>query len=60
MLTRLLCNRADQPFMFRLVIKQMTGLESDRRCWHQIGAVLAEKSVGEVLPILTFNRDKVS
>lgn len=44
---------------YRLVLKQLTGLESDRRCWHQIGAVLAEKKVGEILPILTMNRDQV-
>lgn len=43
----------------RLVLKQLSGLESDRRCWQQIGPVLAEKRVGDVLPILTTNRDRV-
>lgn len=41
------------------MLKQLSGLESDRRCWQQIGPVLAEKTVGDVLPILTMNRDQV-
>eukprot|EP00177_Eucheuma_denticulatum_P008615 GFKZ01015677.1.p3 GENE.GFKZ01015677.1~~GFKZ01015677.1.p3 ORF type:complete len:117 (+),score=24.04 GFKZ01015677.1:68-418(+) len=43
-----------------LVLKQLTSLESERRCWQQIGPVLAEKKVGDVLPILTMNRDRFS
>ncbi|PXF49136.1 putative prefoldin subunit 2 [Gracilariopsis chorda] len=43
-----------------LVLSQLRRLESHRRCWHQIGAVLAEKSVADVLPALTHTRDKMA
>jgi Prefoldin subunit len=43
-----------------LVIKQMGELGEDRRCWQQIGPVLAEKKVKDVLPILSDNREQVS
>jgi hypothetical protein len=37
----------------------MAELDGDRRCWQQIGPVLAEKNVRDVLPILSENRDQV-
>lgn len=43
----------------RLVIESLRELEGERRCWHQVGVVLAEKKVSEVVPILTLNRDQV-
>lgn len=42
-----------------VVIKSLNGLNGDRRCWHQVGAVLAEKKVEDVLPLLCINRDQV-
>lgn len=42
-----------------VVIKSLKGLNGDRRCWHQVGAVLAEKKVEDVLPLLCINRDQV-
>lgn len=44
----------------RLVIKQMGELDGGRRCWQQIGPVLAEKRVMDVLPILTENREQLA
>lgn len=41
------------------MIKQMAGLEGDRRCWHQIGPMLAERKVTDVLPVLRENRDQL-
>ncbi|CDF40154.1 unnamed protein product [Chondrus crispus] len=41
-----------------LVLKQLSGLDGNRRCWQQIGPVLAEKKVADVLPVLTMNRDR--
>jgi chaperonin cofactor prefoldin len=38
----------------------MGELDEDRRCWQQIGPVLAEKKVKDVLPILSDNREQVS
>lgn len=42
-----------------LVIKAITGLEPERRCYRMVGGVLVERTVGEVLPVLTTNRDNV-
>lgn len=42
-----------------MVVKQLNVLSSDRRCWNQVGGVLVEKTVGEVLPTLEENRNKV-
>lgn len=43
----------------RLVIKQMAELEGERRCWHQIGPMLAERRVMDVLPVLRENREQL-
>jgi hypothetical protein len=43
----------------RLVIKQMAELDGDRRCWQQIGPVLAQKKVSDTLPVLATNRVQV-
>lgn len=42
----------------RLVLKQLQGLEGNRRCWHQIGPVLAEKTVADILPVLSLNHER--
>lgn len=42
-----------------LVIKSLVALEDERRCWHQVGVVLAEKKVKDVLPLLRINSDQV-
>lgn len=44
---------------FSLVMKAITGLEPTRRCYRMVGGVLVERNVGEVLPVLTVNRDNV-
>lgn len=38
----------------------MGELDGDRRCWQQIGPVLAEKRVRDVLPILTENKQQLT
>jgi hypothetical protein len=47
-------------FLFSLVIAAMEKLPADRRCFRMIGGVLVERSVGEVLPAVKSNVDKVS
>jgi len=42
-----------------LVLKQLTQLDGERRCWHQVGAVLTERTVGDVAPVLKGTRDKL-
>lgn len=42
------------------MIESLRELEGERRCWHQVGVVLAEKKVSEIVPILNLNRDHVS
>lgn len=37
----------------------MGELDGERRCWQQIGPVLAEKRVTDVLPILTENKEQL-
>ena len=35
-----------------MVIETLKPVDPDRRCYHQIGGVLAERTVKEVLPVL--------
>lgn len=42
-----------------LVLKQLTQLNGERRCWHQVGAVLTERTVGDVAPVLKSTRDNL-
>lgn len=42
-----------------LVLKQLTSLNGERRCWHQVGAVLTERTVSDVAPVLKNTRDKL-
>ena len=44
----------------KLVIETLEKVERDRKCFRLVGGVLVERSVGEVQPALTDNRDKVS
>lgn len=37
----------------------MGELDSDRRCWQQIGPVLAEKRVVDVLPVLNGQKEQL-
>ena len=46
-----------QEAEFRVVIETLKPVDPDRRCYHQIGGVLAERTVKEVLPVLEVNRD---
>lgn len=46
-----------QEAEFRMVIETLKPVDPDRRCYHQIGGVLAERTVKEVLPVLEVNRD---
>lgn len=46
------------PYPLRsMVIETLKPVDPDRRCYHQIGGVLAERTVKEVLPVLEVNRD---
>jgi len=40
-----------------LVVSAIDKLESTRRCYRLVGGVLVERTVGEVLPAVTKNRD---
>lgn len=42
-----------------LVLKQMEKLDGSRRCWHQVGTVLAETTVAEVVPVLKINHSQL-
>lgn len=42
-----------------LVLKQLRSLDGKRRCWHQVGAVLTERTVAEVVPVLESTREKL-
>ena len=46
--------------IFRLVIDTLEKVERDRKCFRLVGGVLVERSVGEVQPALTGNRDKLT
>jgi len=46
-------------FIFRLVLKTLEGVDQDRRCFRMIGGVLVERKVGEIVPALTSNTEKV-
>lgn len=35
-----------------MVYESIKGLEAERRCWRQVGGVLVERKIGEVLPNL--------
>lgn len=43
--------------LLRLVLETLTPLPSDRKCFRMINGVLAERTVGEVLPALQTNAD---
>ena len=45
--------------MIRLVEETLTPLDPGRRSYRLIGGVLVERTVGEVLPSLVVNRQKV-
>lgn len=42
-----------------LVLKQLRSLDGDRRCWHQVGAVLTERTVADVVPVLESTRENL-
>ncbi len=42
-----------------LVLKQLRSLDGARRCWHQVGAVLTERTVADVVPVLESTREKL-
>lgn len=45
---------------FRLVIDTLNEVAPDRKCFRLIGGVLVERTVKEVSPALTNNRDKMT
>ena len=48
------------PLCFpRLVIETLQDVDKDRKCFRMVGGVLVERTVKEVLPALTTNRDQV-
>merc|ERR1712046_437395 len=38
-----------------LVVKTLSGVKPERKCWRLIGGILVEKTAGEVLPQITTN-----
>ena len=46
--------------MDRLVIETLKEVQPDRRCYRMVGGVLVERTVGDVLPTLTTNKQQVS
>lgn len=44
---------------YRLVIETLQNVDEDRKCFRMVGGVLVERTVKEVLPALTTNRDQV-
>lgn len=46
--------------LFRLVEKTLEPLDPDRRAYRLVGGVLVERTVKEVLPSVTTNRENVS
>ncbi|KAF0304358.1 Prefoldin subunit 2 [Amphibalanus amphitrite] len=44
----------------RMVIETLTGVDPSRKCFRMIGGVLVERTVREVLPALTTNRDQLT
>jgi len=54
-----MANESFQP-LGRLVIETLSDVSPDRRCFRLIGGVLVERTVKEVSPALTANREKIS
>ena len=46
-------------FFFSLVEKTLAEVDPARRCFRSIGGVLVERTVKEVLPAITANKDQV-
>ncbi|KAL1452122.1 hypothetical protein WDU94_006430 [Cyamophila willieti] len=44
----------------KIVLDTLKDLDGDRRCFRLIGGVLCEKTVKEVIPTLTSNRDQLN
>ena len=42
-----------------MVIDTLDGVDGDKKCFRMIGGVLVERTVKEVAPALTHNKDKV-
>jgi len=40
-----------------LVLKTLSKLEASRKCYRMVGGVLVQRTVGEVLPAVTQNKD---
>lgn len=46
-------------YFFRIVLNTLKDLEGERKCFRLIGGVLCEKTVKDVLPALSQNKDQV-
>ena len=44
----------------KIVIETLEGVAGDRKCFRMIGGVLVERTVKEVTPALSNNRDKMT
>nr|CAG4649869.1 EOG090X0L97 [Scapholeberis mucronata]SVE94027.1 EOG090X0L97 [Scapholeberis mucronata] len=44
----------------KLVIETLQNVDEDRKCFRMVGGVLVERTVKEVLPALTTNRDQMA
>ena len=47
-------------FVDRLVIETLKEVQPDRRCYRMVGGILVERTVGDVLPTLTTNKQQVT
>ncbi|XP_013141656.1 PREDICTED: prefoldin subunit 2 [Papilio polytes] len=43
----------------KIVIETLQGVDKSRKCFRMAGGVLIEKTVGDVLPILEYNRERL-
>ena len=44
---------------YKRVSDTLEPMEKDRKAWHLVNSVLVERNVGEVLPVVTANRDGI-
>ena len=43
----------------KLVLETLKGVENDRKCFRMVGGILVQRTVGEIVPALASNADKM-
>ena len=46
-------------FHYRTVLETLKGVDPDRRCFRMVGGILVERTVKEIVPALTNNKQQV-